>query len=221
MAKNNRLMALAEALKGYDKALDIGCDHGYVLKYALDHGYIQSGIASDIADMPLALAKENLKGYPVTCVLSDGFTSINKTFDVALIAGMGAYTISHILDGAPSFSFDLILMPHDHTDDLRLYLSENGYQIVKEEMIQGKRFYPLLHVKRGIMNLTEKERYTGVNVIASEAAKAFYYEQYEKYFTYSKKATGKHIQVLQRQSKYFKEMYEEMSVKLQTKKEQT
>ena len=48
MARNKRIDSIVEALKGYHTALDIGTDHGYVLKHALDQHYIKKGIASDL-----------------------------------------------------------------------------------------------------------------------------------------------------------------------------
>ena len=211
MAKNKRLMAIVEAIKGYDKALDIGTDHGYVLKYALDLGYIKQGIATDIAEKPLALATINLKGYPVTCYVSDGFLGIKETFDVAIIAGMGAYTISHILNHAPDGNFDLIIMAHDHLDDLRAYLSEHSFYIEYERIIYDKRFYHIMKVSRRIMKLHEKARVTGYHVIHSDAAKQYMFHMYEKKLKYAQKANGFRADILRKESHYFFEVYESMT----------
>jgi len=211
MAKNKRLMALVKAIKGYDKALDIGTDHGYVLKYAFDLGYIKQGIATDIAEKPLARAKNNLKGYPVTYYVSDGFLSIQETFDVAIIAGMGAYTISHILAHAPEGDFDLIIMAHDHLDDLRLYLSEHSFYIEYESILFDKRFYHIMKVSRRIMKLHDKERVTGYRVIASDDAKQYMFYMYEKKLKYAQKATGLRADILRKESHYFFEVYESMT----------
>lgn len=211
MAKNKRLMTLVEAIKGYDKALDIGTDHGYVLKYALDLRYIQRGIASDIAEKPLSLAKINLKGYPVTYYVSDGFLSVKETFDVAILAGMGAYTISHILAHAPEGDFDLIIMAHDHLDDLRAYLSDNSFYIDYENIIFDKRFYHIMKVSRRIMKLHEKARVTGFHVIVSDAAKQYMLFMHEKKLKYAQQATGSRADILRKESHYFFEVYESMT----------
>ncbi|MGB0175036.1 MAG: class I SAM-dependent methyltransferase [Acholeplasmataceae bacterium] len=208
MAKNKRLMALAEAIKGYDTAIDIGTDHGYVLKYALDHHYIKKGIAADIAEQPLALARKNLEGYPVTFHLSDGFLNVQDSFDVAIIAGMGAYTISHIIKGAPKGDFDMILMAHDHLDDLRTFLSGNGYNIIYEKIIEVKRFYHLMKVERRIMNLTEKQRITGYHVVMDNVAAKYMLESHKKRALYATRATGDQAIQLKKESEYFLDMYE-------------
>ena len=74
----NRIDLIVSLTKGYDTVLDIGTDHGLVLKKALDLGYIKKGIASDINKEPLNQAKENLSSYPVSFYLSDGFKNIRK-----------------------------------------------------------------------------------------------------------------------------------------------
>lgn len=201
-------MALAEAIKGYDTAIDIGTDHGYVLKYALDHHYIKKGIAADIAEQPLALARKNLEGYPVTFHLSDGFLNVQDSFDVAIIAGMGAYTISHIIKGAPKGDFDMILMAHDHLDDLRTFLSGNGYNIIYEKIIEVKRFYHLMKVERRIMNLTEKQRITGYHVVMDNVAAKYMLESHKKRALYATRATGDQAIQLKKESEYFLDMYE-------------
>lgn len=210
MAKNKRLMALATAIKGYEKAIDIGTDHGYVLKYALDHKYIKRGIATDIAEKPLALAKKHLEGYPVNFYLSDGFLDVNESFDVAIIAGMGAYTISHILTHAPNGYYDFILMAHDHLDDLRAFLSQHGYYIIYEDIIFVKRFYHLMKVKKGIMILTDKTRITGFNVKSSDAATIYMFETHKKLLKYALRATGEQAHQLKKESDYFLEVYESL-----------
>lgn len=217
MAKNKRLMALVEAIKGYDTALDIGTDHGYVLKYALDLGYIKQGIASDIAEKPLALAEQHLKGYPVTCYVSDGFLSVQGSFDVAIIAGIGAYTISHILSNIPEGSFDLIIMAHDHLDDLRAYLRDNHLHIDYEDVIFDKRFYHLMKVSRRIMKISEKEIVTGIRVKPSLSAKRHMFEMYEKKQLYAEKAHGLRAETLKKESQFFLEVFESMTIKEDTR----
>ncbi|MDV3196181.1 MAG: tRNA (adenine(22)-N(1))-methyltransferase TrmK [Candidatus Phytoplasma stylosanthis] len=93
-----RIDFIVSLIKGFDIVLDIGADHGLVLKKALDLKYIKKGIASDNKIEPLERAKKKLKKYPVDFYLSDGFEKIlDSNFDLVLICGMGPYTISKIL----------------------------------------------------------------------------------------------------------------------------
>jgi tRNA (adenine22-N1)-methyltransferase len=165
MARNKRIKAIIEAIKGYHTVLDIGTDHGYVLKGAYDLNHIQAGIASDLREKPLEKAKQLLKNYPVSFYQTDGFLSIDQNFDAVVIAGMGSYTIMDILNQRPKLDVDVFLMPHDHLDVLRKYLSENHFVIEYEKIIYDRHFYTLFKVKRGKMTLSEKEIYTGFHCV--------------------------------------------------------
>jgi len=206
MARNKRIQAIVEALQGYHTVLDIGTDHGYVLKDALDLNYIQKGIASDLREKPLQKAKELLKNYPVTFYQSDGFLSIDIPFDVAVIAGMGSYTIIDILKNRPDLKEDLLVMPHDNIDVLRRYLAENNFMIDYEKIIYDRHFYTLFKIKRGKMMLSEKEIHTGFHSIIDSTYQAYllyvikHYEHLVQVSTYDKKTYLKNILT------YFKEV---------------
>ena len=206
MARNKRIQAIVEALQGYHTVLDIGTDHGYVLKDALDLNYIQKGIASDLREKPLQKAKESLKNYPVTFYQSDGFLSIDIPFDVAVIAGMGSYTIIDILKNRPDLKEDLMVMPHDNIDVLRRYLAENNFMIDYEKIIYDRHFYTLFKIKRGKMMLSEKEIHTGFHSVIDSTYQAYllyvikHYEHLVQVSTYDKKAYLKNILT------YFKEV---------------
>ena len=167
MARNKRIQHIVEEINGYHTVLDIGTDHGYVLKDALDLGYIQAGIASDLREKPLEKAKQLLKNYPVSFYLTDGFLSIDQPFDVVVIAGMGSYTIIDILAQRADIKEDLILLPHDHINQLRRYLMQHHFMIDYEKIIYDRHFYTLIKVKRGTMKLSEKEIYTGVHAVVN------------------------------------------------------
>lgn len=216
MAKNNRLFALAESIKGYNRVLDIGCDHGLVLKYALDKGYIQSGIASDIALKPLESAKKNLESYPVSFTLSDGFANVKESFDAVMIAGLGSHTIINILKSAPSMHFDLILMPHDRLDHLRLYLSVHHYVIVSEQIVFDKHYYTIFHVQKGKMVLSEKETYIGKNVIINKTVCTYFSLQQKKHDILALKANYEKALLFHKIAEYFKEAFDECITKSST-----
>ena len=54
-----RIDFLASLTKGYQNVIDIGTDHGLVLKKAFEKGYIKSAIATDINPKPLNSARIN------------------------------------------------------------------------------------------------------------------------------------------------------------------
>ena len=157
MAKSKRILFLAELTKGYHSVLDIGTDHGFVLEKAFEKGYIQKGIASDLREQPLESAKNNLKNYPVTFVISDGFLAIKEDYDLAIIAGMGAHLIKDIMNQAPKKDITYILQANDKIDVLREYLMHHGFSIIDEYLVKDKFYYVILKVKRGQSKLTKED----------------------------------------------------------------
>jgi tRNA (adenine22-N1)-methyltransferase len=127
-----RIPFIASLTKNYDTVVDIGTDHGLVLKNAFQKGYIKQAIAADIRLKPLLQAKKNLINYPITFCLSDGFQNICQDFDLALICGMGTYTITKILSKAPDKTKHFILGSQSNQDDLQEWLLRNDFQILAE-----------------------------------------------------------------------------------------
>ncbi|MDV3167248.1 MAG: tRNA (adenine(22)-N(1))-methyltransferase TrmK [Vigna little leaf phytoplasma] len=144
----NRITFIASLLLGYKVVLDIGTDHGLVLKKAFDLKYIQKGIASDIKTQPLHCAYQNLKHYPVEFYLSDGFQKISSSFDLALICGMGAHTIIHILTQVPYLTKPLILGCQSKWSPLIDWLKQNNFSILNYYSFYDKFNYFFLKVIR-------------------------------------------------------------------------
>lgn len=180
MARNKRIDLLASLTNGYDTVLDIGTDHGLVLKKAFQKGYIKQAIASDLREEPLNQAKANLKNYPVSFVLSDGFKEIKEDFDLAIIAGMGAYLITEILENAPKDK-TYILQANDKQEVLRSYLNETGFEIVDEYIVHDKFYYIVMIVKAGQMHLLEDDLYLGPKLKFKPEAKSYYQHKIKQY----------------------------------------
>lgn len=157
-----RLDAIVSWLNGYQTAIDIGTDHGLVLKKALDLNYIKNGIAADLREGPLLSARKNLSYYPVEFVLSNGFERINHHFDVGIITGMGANLIAEILKGAPADTKIIyILGANDKPHLLREWLSNNQFRIIDETIIFDGLYYQLIKVIRGNASLSKSDIYLG------------------------------------------------------------
>lgn len=144
----NRITFIASLLSGYKIVLDIGTDHGLVLKKALDLKYIQKGIASDNKPQPLLKAYQNLKNYPVEFYLSDGFLKILSTFDLALICGMGSHTIIHILKNKLDMNKPLILGCQGKWLPLIYWLKQNDFELLRYYNFFDKFNYIFLKVIR-------------------------------------------------------------------------
>ena len=154
MTLSNRLTACCQYVRPGDRVADIGCDHGYLGIHLLQNGIAQSVIAADVKEQPLQSAMRNALKYSVrdqmTFYLSDGMRGIPRDFDCAVCAGMGGDTIISILEGAPwlkNKQYRLILQCQSRRPELRKYLYENGWQILRETLAQdGKFIYPIMEV---------------------------------------------------------------------------
>ena len=151
---SNRLLCCAGYLTGSIRVADIGCDHGYLGIYLLQKGYATSVIAADVNEAPLQSAMRNAMKFGVrdkmTFYLSDGARNIPRDFDKLVCAGMGGDTIIHILGDAQwlkSSQYRLVLQCQSKTPMLRKYLSEQGWEIKKESIVQdGKFLYTVMEV---------------------------------------------------------------------------
>ena len=165
-----RLRAIAEQVPQGARLADIGTDHGYLPVWLLLSGQIDRAIAADLREGPLKRAKETAArfgmGDRVDFRLCDGLSGIRpEEVDAAAIAGMGGETIASILEAAPWTKEGtlLLLQPMTGFAELRRWLQENGYRILKECLAcEGKRLYSIWLVMGGEMPpLTPAEQWAG------------------------------------------------------------
>lgn len=151
---DTRLKMAADEVRQGKKVVDIGTDHAYLPAYLIENNICPSAIAADIGKGPLENAKKvvstskNLSDK-ITLCLSDGLKEIepHEAEDI-VIAGMGGILISEILSAAPWVKDEtkrLILQPMSHAEDVRRYLCENGFEIIKEKACtDGKHNYIII-----------------------------------------------------------------------------
>ncbi|MDD2568584.1 MAG: class I SAM-dependent methyltransferase [Clostridia bacterium] len=163
---SDRLSAVAEMVICGETVADIGTDHGYLPVYLIVEGMAPSVIATDRAKAPLAAARQLVE-----------LLSLNKKIDVRLgegisvllpgeahtvcIAGMGGMTIRDILQASPNVTEAtkrFVLQPQRNAAALRLWLVENGFAIVQEDLALDDGFYyEIIAVEHGSMQITEEE----------------------------------------------------------------
>ena len=167
-----RLRLLAELVQDGARLADVGTDHGYLPVWLLLNGKISGAIASDINEAPLSHARCTAETYRVAEKISfrlcAGLDGIGRDeVDTVVIAGMGGETIQAILTAAPwtlESDITLLLQPMTKAPELRRWLTESGYCIVRERLVWDKSFlYPVLIVRPGRQSIREAERYCGVN----------------------------------------------------------
>ncbi|MDY0209841.1 MAG: class I SAM-dependent methyltransferase [Acholeplasma sp.] len=174
-----RIEALSKLTKGTNTLLDIGTDHGYLLIDALNNHYIQKGIACDINEQPLKNAYKNIKmaglESQVSFVLSNGFLNVNEPYDGVVIAGMGMHLVKTILSQKHLTPNKYIVSVHNHLDQFRRFITDNGFKIENEEVIHEKFYYVLFVLTKNEEKLTEKQMFLGP-VLQSKIEALSYYE---------------------------------------------
>jgi len=168
-----RLRAVADLVPVGARLADIGTDHAYLPAALLLEGKIPSAIAADLREGPLSRARLTAAEYGladhISFRLCDGLRGISpEETDAVAIAGMGGETIAAILEAAEwtrTRDIPLILQPMSSMSDLRLWLYDHGYQILKERLVrEGDTIYTVLHVLNGKMEeLSPAELCAGKN----------------------------------------------------------
>ena len=153
---SKRLKTVANLLTPCEKVADVGTDHGYVPIYLVQENICKFAYAMDVNEGPLAIAKSNIKEAgledQIETILSDGFDSFgDRKADAIIIAGMGGDLIVDILSRARAYSLnEMILSPHKRADLVRKFLSNSGYKISDEKMVEDAgKYYPIIKANKG------------------------------------------------------------------------
>ena len=145
---SKRLEKIFSYLTSCEYLADVGCDHGYIAKLALDSGIAKKVCISDISEKSLNKAINLLYDYgdeKVFSVVSDGLELVPNTVDQVLIAGMGGEEIVKILSSSHFLPKKLVLSPMKNGEKVRKLLIELGYEIVHDTIFSdGDKFYFLI-----------------------------------------------------------------------------
>jgi len=155
-----RLRAVAELVPAGVRLADVGTDHGRLPVWLVQHGIVESAVASDLRPGPLSRAQALAERWGVTDKLSfrlcDGLSSIApEEAQAVTITGMGGETIAAILQAAwwsaqPGHLY--ILQAMSGMDGLRRYLSDGGFCILREVLVQeGETLYVIILAQPGEM----------------------------------------------------------------------
>ena len=155
-----RIDTLASLAKGYARIADIGCDHGYTIKLAIEKYDVKYAYAIDINEKPLEKAKETLKKAAlqskVSFFLGDGLSGFTGNFDCAIISGMGGRLIEGILEKSQAkfLGKALILEPQSENYLVRKWLMANGFKIELElALMENGKYYEIIKAIPGKMEL--------------------------------------------------------------------
>lgn len=137
-----RLSLIASMVEKNARVCDVGTDHGLLPSYLFLKGEVCSVCATDINEAPLSRARQTVRRYGadgVELLLCDGLEEIDPSkCNTVIIAGMGGEVISGIIDRSNlvrSPGVTLLLQPMTGADELRLYLAQNGFEIICEPAV--------------------------------------------------------------------------------------
>ena len=179
-----RLYKIAQLVRENARLADIGTDHAYLPVYLVNTGKIDFAIASDIETGPLERAKAVAEEYSakekIDIRLGSGLETVKMDeVDTAVIAGMGGMLISEIIEASKNLAQDieLILQPMTADDELRRYLTQNGFEITKEVLAkEGEKIYNIMVARfGGTEKYSEAELYIGKHL-----KEDIYFEEYLK-----------------------------------------
>lgn len=138
---------------------DVGCDHAYVSIALVKRELCRRVIAMDVRTGPLQIARDNILNYGeserILLRQSDGLTGLAPgEADSVILAGMGGLLITRILkDGMEILTGEqapaLILQPQSDIREVRLFLYQNGYHIIREQMVfEDGKYYTVMLAER-------------------------------------------------------------------------
>ena len=163
---SERIKRIASYIKPYKVIADVGCDHGYLIKYAFDNYDITEAYAIDNKKGPLDSAKNNLKDYNnVKYFLSDGLDSVDENVEVVVIAGMGGMLIKDIISNNISRIDNVkrfVLQANKNVYELRKFMNDNGFMISNEEILEEDgKFYEIVVFEKGKDNYSFDDLFFG------------------------------------------------------------
>ena len=195
MKLTKRLQAIVDLVPNNAKIIDIGTDHAYVPIYLYLSNITHDITATDISNRVLKSTYNNLKKYnlegKIKLIQSNGWENIKDTYDLAIIAGMGAHTIIDILKTA-NLPKTLIIESNNKHDLLRKYLNSINYTLDQEiAVLDNNKYYLIMYYKLGKEKLTDEE------ILFGKSNNTNYYNYlYNKYSKYPK--YKKYIELLEK-----------------------
>lgn len=183
---SKRLKTIASLVTPQKKVIDIGTDHAYLPIYLYLNNITKNITASDISPQVLEISLNNLQKYnlekKINLIKSDGFRNVDGIFDIAVITGMGTYTIINILN-TKNIPDTLIIQSNNDYYLLRKHLNYLGYKIEKEiALYENKHYYIIIKFIKEKEFLTDEELLFGKsnNLQYYDYLKNKYIKLYEK-----------------------------------------
>lgn len=137
-------------LTGSRCVADIGCDHGQLSVYLLQHALCERVVASDISEGSLnkarRIAERLIPDGRMLCRVGDGFGAVSPgECDAAAVLGMGGTVMARLFEEHAPHALGIrriVLQPMRAQADIRSYLHQSGYHVVLDRIVRERdRFY--------------------------------------------------------------------------------
>ena len=155
---SKRLDAVANNIQQGARLADIGSDHAYLPCNVVKRGIVSMAVAGEVAEGPYQSALEQVQveelADQITVRKGDGLEVITPNeVDCITIAGMGGTLISNILDRGKAKLEGvqrLVLQPNVGSFAIRSWLIDNGWELIKEEILkEDGKIYEILVAEKG------------------------------------------------------------------------
>ncbi|TCD46527.1 tRNA (adenine-N(1))-methyltransferase [Streptococcus sp. X16XC17] len=161
---SQRLEVVANFVPKGARLVDVGSDHAYLPLFLVEKNWLDFAIAGEVVQAPYQSAKANVaaadQSDKIQVRLANGLAAVEveDRITVVTIAGMGGRLIAEILATGKDKLLGverLILQPNNREDDVRIWLQENGYQLVAENILEeNDKLYEILVAESGPMSLS-------------------------------------------------------------------
>lgn len=155
---SQRLQAVVKYIPEGFKVADIGSDHAYLPCNVVKRGISPFAIAGEVVKGPFqsAVKQVKLEGLEsqISVRMGNGLEVINsEEVDCITICGMGGTLISTILEAGKQKLHSikrLILQPNVGSKAVRIWLYENGWRLIAEEILEEDgKIYEVLVAEQG------------------------------------------------------------------------
>ncbi|WP_210365962.1 tRNA (adenine(22)-N(1))-methyltransferase TrmK [Bacillus sp. REN3] len=155
---SNRLEAVANHIPEGASLADIGSDHAYLPCHVVRKGRVPKAVAGEVAEGPFQSALAQVESEGLTGLIDvrkgDGLDVVSPgEVKCITIAGMGGALISSILEQGKTKLEGverLVLQPNVGSFAVRRWLIENGWELIKEEIIkEDGKIYEILAAEKG------------------------------------------------------------------------
>lgn len=154
------------------RGAEIGADHGQISAGILQAGRCKQMLVCDISAASLRKARRLFAslGWEEQAAFAeaDGLEAIETPVDAIVIAGMGAKTMTGILERGLDRIGDaaLVLQANPGPEDLRAWLCAHGFRIEAETLVYDEgRYYIALRAVKGAEPLTERQTLLGPRLL--------------------------------------------------------